>query len=109
MSADYTRSAIVASGVMQVVGGAARDPFEGSTNPDGVTWAVLTPTAGRTVMAWSIKNTDPATTIEVGLGVQNDDMELAPGESWSPPHNGVVYVKSKTAAAATYKAVAVEV
>lgn len=103
---DWHQPATIAGGEVQVIGGTLRDRYAGAT---GNAWAALVPTAGRVVTCWTIRNSGDGR-MDVGLGAQTDDMTLEPGESWSPPFNGTVYVRTAGGAgvATAYQAVAVE-
>lgn len=108
MAKDYTTPATIASGEVQNVGASKKDKFVASTNADGLTWAMLTPTAGRKVIQWLIINRG-AVDLEVGYGESAKAHTLKPNESIAPPWNGAVHLKSASAAACAYEATAFEV
>lgn len=104
---DWSQSAIIASGALQVVGGGQADRFVDQVA--AAAWASHVPTAGRKVIAWTVTNTG-AVNIEVGLGSAAKAQTLEPGQSWSPPFNGTIHVRRAANATAngTYDATAVE-
>lgn len=104
---DWQQAATLASGVVQTIGGANRNPFSGNTVAG---WAALAPTVGRTVLAWTIRNTGVAS-MDIGLGQDTADVTLNPGDSWAPPFNGALHVRNQGGGgtATSYQAVAVEV
>jgi hypothetical protein len=105
---DWAQGAIIASGQVQVFGGANKDKFQGNA---GAVATTLTPTVGRTVMEWTIRNeAASAGDLDVWLGAEAGaaDMRLGPGESWSPRYAGPVVVKRVTVDV-PYRASVVEV
>lgn len=105
---DWQQAATIASANVTVMGAGLRERFEGATNADGASWAALAPSAGRTVLGWIIQNNHANTVLVIGLGAQTADLELEPGATLPVGFAGTVYVRSLTAAAGSYRAVAME-